>query len=396
MRNLLTGVCAAMLMLSNVMASGQIVLLDVLVEMITMLITLLIFLINFRYIKIAKSYTLCEVLILGILLVASVSNTMYSGVRPIIVMTVKGVAFILLFSKYLKYDTDNIFSIITKVTIVLGVLNLVLMILTPNLFGENKYFIAPNRNNFPNLFLPGILSGFILSKSKIKNGRDYYWILLTVALLTVCIVKSVTSIIGIGLVAAYSLLEHKSNFIRKYSAIFLLLGIVLFFCGIVLLNDISIIAESNLVGNFLDKADKDITFSGRTWVWMSAIEMIYDHPFKGIGYYWGEWAMDHFQVSNTHNVILEILLTGGVLFLVLIVTMIVKLLSKVRKQLKSDCASGILFIFTVYLLMMQFEVYGYIMQFIFYFIIYCSLHTKELKKSNCDAGNISYSPYLQS
>lgn len=58
MRNLLTGVCAAMLMLSNVMASGQIVLLDVLVEMITMLITLLIFLINFRYIKIAKSYTL--------------------------------------------------------------------------------------------------------------------------------------------------------------------------------------------------------------------------------------------------------------------------------------------------------------------------------------------------
>ena len=48
MRNLLTGVCAAMLMLSNVMASGQIVLLDILVEMTTMLVTLLIFLINFR------------------------------------------------------------------------------------------------------------------------------------------------------------------------------------------------------------------------------------------------------------------------------------------------------------------------------------------------------------
>lgn len=394
MKNLLVGICVAMLMLSNVMASGQIALLDVMVEMTTLLVTFLIFLMCFRYVKIAKSYTFGEVLILAILLITSICSGMYSGVRPIVVMLVKGVAFILLFSGYLKYDAKGIFEIVTKVVIVLGVLNLILMILVPGLFGEGKYFIAPNRNNFPNLFLPGILAGFILSKVK-RSGIFYYWILLFLAFLTVCAVKSVTSIVGIGLVILYSLLENKCRFIRKYSVTFLMLGIVLFFCGVVMFNDVSVVAESSLLGNFLDRADKDITFSGRTWVWISAMEIISDHPFKGIGYYWGKWAMDHFQVTSTHNVILEILLTGGVFFLVLITAMIVKLMSNVRKQLRSDCCAGIFFIFTVYLLMMQFEVYGYVMQFIFYFIIYCSLRTKELKEStNSYAGNISCCPNL--
>ena len=109
MKNLLVGICVAMLMLSNVMASGQIALLDVMVEMTTLLVTFLIFLTCFRYIKIAKSYTLSEVLILVILLITSICSGMYSGVRPIVVMLVKGVAFILLFSGYLKYDAKNIF-----------------------------------------------------------------------------------------------------------------------------------------------------------------------------------------------------------------------------------------------------------------------------------------------
>lgn len=389
MNRKLIGACVFLFLLSNTMAAGYIAILDVLVEISTILVVLFIFITYTKHLNAVKDFVFCIVLIFGFLLFFTLASGINSGIRPIVVMTVKSVAFAIIFSSYLQREPKPIFEIIAKATLILGLINIVLMILAPNLIGENRYFIASNRNNFPNLFLPGILAGFIANKSSEKNEK-YYWLLLLVAFFTVVYVKSVTSIMGIGMILIYSILEQKISFIRKYSAIGLLVGIGLFFIIMILHNDNSLISQSKLIGKFLDGADKDITFSGRTWVWMSSLGIISENPFNGVGYYWGDWAMRTFHVANTHNIILEILLTGGMSLLIIISFLIIKLMIRVKKNVCPQSSYGIFFIFTVYLMMMQFEVYNYAMQFVFYFIVYVASKTYN------NAKNLNNSTYLQS
>ena len=66
-----------------------------------------------------------------------------------------------------------------------------------------------------------------------------------------------------------------------------------------------------------DILGKDITFTGRTYLWDAAAKIFVNSPFYGYGYVDRDWYYSHMSTfaMGTHNYIWAVLVTGGVLLL---------------------------------------------------------------------------------
>lgn len=96
----------------------------------------------------------------------------------------------------------------------------------------------------------------------------------------------------------------------------------------------------NLAVIYLTAVNKNLIpsldFSGRQFVWKSAIDTIVDHPIFGYGIdgvllytFWSEWVGRGFNYA--HNQILQNMLDGGILLTILFWGMISSFISKIDK-----------------------------------------------------------------
>ena len=123
----------------------------------------------------------------------------------------------------------------------------------------------------------------------------------------------------------------------------------------------------------IDYSGKEITFSGRAYIWQYGIDIIKEHVCYGIGYYQGgDWAESYIKAKHVHNSVLDILLCGGVTLISFIIFLLYKLYRRLRNINIISIKNGVVFISLVYLLMLQFEVYNYCLYIIFLFIVYIS------------------------
>lgn len=79
---------------------------------------------------------------------------------------------------------------------------------------------------------------------------------------------------------------------------------------------------------------KDLTFTGRTKMWDSAILLIKRNPILGYGYMSQESETILLGGPHTHNVLLEQLLRGGIVYAILFATMILLLNVKLKRSKK--------------------------------------------------------------
>lgn len=110
---------------------------------------------------------------------------------------------------------------------------------------------------------------------------------------------------------------------------------VLLTIGVVFLN-----AQNLFSFLIVDILGKDITLSGRTAIWDNAISAIKKHPFLGHGY--------GFKVDRnfySHNLLLELLVTGGIIGLILYVVFVEKSVMHSIKQ--RTCFMGIMLCGTI-------------------------------------------------
>lgn len=154
----------------------------------------------------------------------------------------------------------------------------------------------------------------------------------------------------VGLLFNIDLLTHNAKLMKRfvYVAIGVFLAIVV---GLGMLDEDSEFKEF-FVGNFnritalvdFQNMDTGNATSGRDEIYSDALGFIADRPVYGYGLYAYLFKMEMFP----HNIFLEILLQGGLLFLTVFCFMLVMSYGKYRKMLQFDKSQILLMPFAIY------------------------------------------------
>lgn len=333
-----------------------------------------------KNLKCIWKFAIVEILFYAFITYNTISHNGVVNFYGQISLCLKGIALMSLLVESRKIGNLMPFSILAKVFCVILIMNLVQMIFLPSVMGFQNgklmYLISANYNQFGGTILVGCLSSFILTKS---SNSALFYVTLIISLLTVLLCGSVTTSVGLLLLLLYSLFLRSKVLLSKLAVIAMIFVLIFVFFDFIL-TSMNIFGNTSFLERFFEFTGKDSTFSGRTTVWEMSIYLFLHNSFSGIGLYAGENAKFFLGAFNSHNILLDLLLVGGLLLFVPVLLLITNLIRLMRRKLADYYYYGIIFCFEVYLLMMQFEVYSYYMLFLFLFLMYYSLQIREFSK----------------
>lgn len=321
----------------------------------------IIFLLRIRHFYVLTGYNLFILLIFGYLSVVAIQNGNFY--RSLILIPLMLIAFQLLYGRQMRINPGECFKIIADIFLLFFLLNTFLMVFVPDFFPaessvSKSYLISTNYNQFGGAIIPGLLAG-CGAMSFDKTYRSYFILMLAVSIFMVVYAGSVTSSIAISLIAVYYFFLRNNKFLSKVAFIGIIVGIAFIFIDFVLQTS-NIFPTGGLTEKFFSLVGKEATFSGRTNIWAYTILNIIQSPITGVGWYDKNWAEINIHGVNPHNIILNLVLQGGVILLFIVICAVSFLVkSLINKQ--TDESRLALFIALCYLLMSQFEVYNYFM-----------------------------------
>lgn len=160
-----------------------------------------------------------------------------------------------------------------------------------------------------------ILSLFFKDKRVRRNNINTDLLISIFSVFLIFLAQSSTVILALFFLLASSVLFKFDNLFNKIGIKKLLSILILLFFAIF------IVFLSFFSGELLSFIPaifgKDLTFTGRTFIWEYVINEIMKKPIIGYGYmtYWimGSSRLDYILVNQSHNSYLEILLWGGIL-----------------------------------------------------------------------------------
>lgn len=125
--------------------------------------------------------------------------------------------------------------------------------------------------------------------------------------------------------------------------------------------------NNGLVRWFLiDVLNKDVTFTGRTFLWDAATGVFMKSPLIGYGFVTGEWYLTHMSSSaiGPHNFVMNVMIQGGLMSLTIYIGILFMSMSRAAAW-HDKYANIVLAAIAVLCVMMLMEVYN--MFFILYF-----------------------------
>ncbi|MFI3296127.1 MAG: O-antigen ligase family protein [bacterium] len=231
--------------------------------------------------------------------------------------------------------------------------------------GMTRYLITSNHNQFAATLIPTLLVAHV--RYYYKANKMSLLILHIIAVLTVLIPGSMTATVSILLWIIYFYFFRASRF-KKIVIYCIAGGIIFFFIIFILLPSYKF--DNNLVSGFVEFIGKDMTFSNRTVIWIRTIAEIIEKPIMGEGLYSREWGEVYIGSINAHNIILQLLLQGGVILLSLFSILLGYVIKKIVKHDNIEYKLLVLISIVLFFLMSMFEVYNYNMLFIYIIILY--------------------------
>lgn len=216
---------------------------------------------------------------------------------------------------------------------VLIYLNLVTMLLFPKgLYvseWQSENWLLGFRNSFTLTFVPAMALSMIWSEYTKKKGRMY-------ALVAVCCFSAVRGhsatclMVVLILTVGYFLRIYR---LQIFTAINATIGYVVFFLSFVVFRILDYLAP------LFRRFGRNVTLTGRTFIWAHTIEKIQESPIIGYGQQRPETRIalvpEAYAATSAHNFILEHLYSGGVIQLsvvVLFLTIIVLELQRYKKH----------------------------------------------------------------
>ncbi len=270
---------------------------------------------------------------------------------------------------------------LTALAIILNLLiiiNFATIILYPsgmyiNSTGYKQNWILGYKNSHILYLLPCVVVNFILSfKNKEKlNVKSY--IIFAICFISILSVNSSTGIVGIMIILLYLIFRKyfdRIKLINGYSSLFIYL---------LSFGSIMILKVQNLFKFLIvDILKKDLTFTGRTYIWDSVLKCIKIHPLIGYGnvtYQYNKY------IFTTHNVILDVLYRSGIVGFLTYILILFEACGKLYKNRKDEVSRFLSIILLVYFVMMLTEAYN--INYYFFILVICS-NIKYLKGSVSD------------
>lgn len=336
------------------------------------IVTILLIPVLVKFEKASLRFLLPMVIVYIYLICNTYIHNIVDNKSILIVFIIKSAAIVYALGRYVANKQQDALVIITNVYIVLLVANFIQLTLFPGILGEDDgnelFLVANNYNSFGGIFAPGIIASYGLKKYDSKYGK-LFWFVTILSFVSVLWVGSLTSIMGFGIILLYACFE-KIHFVQKYAPFILLIFIIFFFSSVVVGGE-TMFATSEVISTFLSGANKELTFSGRTLIWLKGIQQFLQAPLYGIGYYQlSDYAALSLGAKHVHNIMLDVLLSGGIVYLSIIIIFVCFLYRRLFVFMNQSCKRGVLFISLSYMLMMQFEVYNYCMITLFFYVIY--------------------------
>lgn len=213
--------------------------------------------------------------------------------------------------------------------------------------------VLGNTNQFISFIFPAISLSVFYSHLQGRKFTTNCLLLMVASTATLLIVKSVTSLVGLGLLLMYSFFIYGSKLERLVKIQILIpLYLGLFFL-------IVVFRKQALFGFFIRNIlGKDLTFTKRTGIWDQALEKIKDSLLFGYGQ-----NKNNLYITlklkthrNAHNIILQTLLRGGLVALVALATIVGQSLRSLKEDQGSMARYFVVVIF-LYFIMMLVEIY---------------------------------------
>lgn len=287
------------------------------------------------------------------------------------------IIFLLLGSCYWRHNYEDSLNLIAKAFSILIYLNAFLLILYPRGLwidtewvgrGDATRYLFGNYNQMGFVCLLGITAQAMYTLATEKGKRNMFF-LIVVSIWSVIKVGSMTSAVGLIILALYICF---SKYIKKPQVYFWIFSIfyIAFFLVIIWFGNS--IEEIQLITRFIEGTlSKDSSFSGRTDIWNNAVDLIKQSPWIGYGVQNVEWNDQNLGGSGTHNIWLQLLLQGGCVLSIFFLGIIYFVMKRARNKHISYTTIGVVAI-CVLLLMSLFETYNMIHTFLLIQLVYYS------------------------
>jgi O-antigen ligase len=296
--------------------------------------------------------------------------------------------FLLLGSCYWRDNFQDSLRHIAKAFSILIYLNAILLILYPRGLwidtewvgrGDPTRYLFGNYNQIGFVCLLGITAHAMYTLATKEKMKKLIFLII-VSLWSVLTVGSMTSAVGLSILAMYVVLHKHIKRPQLWLCIFLIFYIGFFITFIWLGNSIQ---EIHLITSFVEGTlSKDSSFSGRTDIWNNAVELIQQSPWIGYGVQNVEWNDQHLEGSGAHNMLLTLLLQGGLFLTSIFIFIVLLSVTRAYKARHKATTLGIVSLCILFL-MSLFEAY-YIQQvfLLLQFVFYSSLISPDQYSDN--------------
>lgn len=254
------------------------------------------------------------------------SKYYYEGLLQII-------SLIVLSNYLISYRKINYFTIGMACSIVIGCIYFCLFASNSSLnIGDSEL-----RHSLPFFYISnvGLMTslGYFLALTKMKGKYKFNWAILAAVCLLTCLYSlSKNAIVAmIVITIIYLKIIRAIRFNWKTITVLLLICFSLMLIGNTLDPIIAIFTQSI----DFNSSDEIINVSGRSGIWLFAVENIKNNPWFGHGYYTASELLMilNDNISQAHNGILHALLATGRIGLILLTIYIIRCFSFIRKNL---------------------------------------------------------------
>ncbi|MCI8999432.1 MAG: O-antigen ligase family protein [Clostridia bacterium] len=287
-------------------------------------------------------------------------------------------------------EAKNMFQFVKLVTMVLSVylvINLLYILCNYTTITSNRIFILGKKNMLILYVFPLVFFGLFLNI--IKNSKKILWeiVLMLIALFTVSVSSSSTSMFVCAILLIYYVFQNNkmvNKILSHISAKQILLIMIFFFILVIVFN-----VQKYFSFMIEDVLKKDLTFTGRTYIWEKAIDLILKKP---IGYGWEAeipnvkgiltW-IEYSNVGHAHNFILNLAYKSGVIVAFFYCILLWKMATHIDECDNVKLQGFMKIAYVVFLLLTTFEAYPtncICLLFICYTIINNNLIVKEGEK----------------
>ncbi|MGG4548003.1 O-antigen ligase family protein [Rossellomorea marisflavi] len=297
------------------------------------------------------------------------------------------------FSLYIvnKYPTKKILNITFFAGLVISISSYIVTIMFPEVGIMTQAFKSMNlwRGVYTHKNLLSAASCFYLIITLylyFDSKNKLYLITIFLHIILILLSGSSTGIIVLILSIVFTSIIIIISKIKNYK---IRLGITTLFSFTMLLLIVFFVKYINLISEIFGK---DLTFSGRTYIWAAVLELIKEHLIFGYGYggFWinGSFTLNYVN-SNTpwndihqqsHNGFLDVVSNVGIVGLMLIILTIITYLFRVIKMANHHNLKILSLIFLIFFIIYNLQESFLIEQnfFMWMFYTYFYLNTKKL------------------